>query len=176
MCAILKISQLHNIICNTVMRRRVLEHMRIAKTQISLRICAVWSRPSLSAVRIVGYNRMYQWRANARMILCTCAGWTESAHFARRHFFALRGPWNKQSVVWKPAFDRHEKRVIMPHWNAKRDGQDQTAYSEVLSLSSYPAEVKEIKKETAYKGLVRSVPEYAWKSTDYLVRKCLLLE
>ena len=37
--------------------------------------CTVWSVPSLSANRIIGYYRMYKWRANTQMILCTCAGW-----------------------------------------------------------------------------------------------------
>ena len=70
------------------MRKRVFGHMRTAKTQISLRIRAVWSGPSLSANRIIGYYRMYDWRINVQMILCACSGWSESAHLAhvRRHF------------------------------------------------------------------------------------------
>ena len=63
------------------MRKRVFGHMRTAKTQISLRIRAVWSGPSLSANRISGYYKMYEWRAKARMILCACAGWSDSTHF-----------------------------------------------------------------------------------------------
>ena len=46
-----------------------------AKAQISLRMRAVWSGPSLSASRIIGHYRMYEWRANARMRLCACAEW-----------------------------------------------------------------------------------------------------
>ena len=38
------------------MQKRVFSHMRKAKTQISLSICAVWSGPSLSAHRIIGYT------------------------------------------------------------------------------------------------------------------------
>ena len=47
-------------------------------------------QPSLSANRIIGFRRMYEWRAKARMILLACAGLSKSAHFAhvRRHFFA----------------------------------------------------------------------------------------
>ena len=37
------------------MRKRVLGHMRTAKAQVRLRICAVWFGPSLSANRIIGY-------------------------------------------------------------------------------------------------------------------------
>ena len=58
-----------------VMRKRVFGHMWTAEVQISLRISAVWSGPSLSANRIIGYYRMYEWRAKIRMIgLCdsTC--------------------------------------------------------------------------------------------------------
>ena len=40
--------------------KTVLGHMRTAKSQISLRIRAVWSGPSLSANRIIGHYRMYQ--------------------------------------------------------------------------------------------------------------------
>ena len=62
--------------------------------QISLHIHAVWSEPSLSANRIIGYYRMYEYRAEAQMIPCICAGWSESAHFVhvQRHFFTWCGP------------------------------------------------------------------------------------
>ena len=75
--------------------KRVLGHMRTAKSQISLRIRAVWSSPSLTANRITGYNRMYERRAKARVILCSRAWRSDSAHFARvrRYFFAWRGPF-----------------------------------------------------------------------------------
>ena len=53
-------------------RNRVFGHMRKVKAQISLCICAVWSRPSLSTNRIIGYYRMFQWRANARKTLRLC--------------------------------------------------------------------------------------------------------
>ena len=77
------------------MRKRVFGHMRTAKAQISLHICAVWSGPSLSAYRIIGNYRMYQVKSNARMRLCACVGWIWiSAIFAkvRRHIFAWRAP------------------------------------------------------------------------------------
>ena len=41
--------------------------MRTAKAQISLRIRAVWSRPSVSANRIIGYYKMYELKEKARM-------------------------------------------------------------------------------------------------------------
>ena len=65
------------------------------QAQISLRRClrirAVWSAPSLSANRIIATD---EWRAKTRMILCACAGWSKSAHFAHfwRHFFTWRDP------------------------------------------------------------------------------------
>ena len=76
------------------MRKRVFRHMRIANVQISLRIRAAWSGPSLSANRIIWYYRMYDWRAKTRMIRSACTRWCESAYFAhvRRHFFAWRDP------------------------------------------------------------------------------------
>ena len=77
------------------MRKRVYEQMRTAKAQISLRIRAVWSGPLLSANRIIGYYRVYEWRAKAQMILCACARWSEPALFAhpRRHLFTWNGPY-----------------------------------------------------------------------------------
>ena len=45
-------------------------------------IRAVWSGPSLSANRIVGHYRMYQWKAKTYMILCACAGWISKTHLA----------------------------------------------------------------------------------------------
>ena len=74
------------------MRKRVFRYMQTAKTQISLRIRAVWSGPSLSAYRIIGHYRMNQLRAKARMRLQACAGWILSVHFAhvRRHLFSWR--------------------------------------------------------------------------------------
>ena len=50
------------------MRKCVFGHMRTAKAQISLRICAVLSGPSMSATIIIGYYRMYEWKAKAQMI------------------------------------------------------------------------------------------------------------
>ena len=69
----------HNI--GSSMRQCVFGHLRTAKAQISLRIRTVWSGPSLSANRIIGYDRVYELRAKARMILCAGAGSSESAHF-----------------------------------------------------------------------------------------------
>ena len=59
-------------------------HARKAKTQIRLRIRAVWSGSLLSAATFIGYYRMNKWRAKPRMILCACAGRSESSNFA--HF------------------------------------------------------------------------------------------
>ena len=59
--------------------KKCLRDMRTAKTQINLHIRAAWSGPSLSANRIIGYYRMFEWRAKAQMILCACE--SESAQF-----------------------------------------------------------------------------------------------
>ena len=79
-----------------VMQKLVFRHMQTANAQISLCICAVWSEPSLSATRIIGYYRMYEWRKKAWMILCPRTGWFKSAQFAhtQRHFLAWRNPWD----------------------------------------------------------------------------------
>ena len=92
-----------------VMRKRVFKQIWAVKAKISLRIRAVWSGPSLSAARIIGYYRMYQQRAKARMSPCACAGWCESALFvhARRHFFSWRGLFVRLSrdiIFWTLLF------------------------------------------------------------------------
>ena len=50
-------------------------HLRTAKAQIRLRRCTVWSGPSLSTTRIIGYYRMYQWRTKAQMSPFVSPGW-----------------------------------------------------------------------------------------------------
>ena len=75
------------------MRKCVFGYTWTVKAQIRLRRCSIWSGPSLSTNRISGYYRVYEWRAKAWMILCTCAGWSVSANFAHvlRHCFAWHG-------------------------------------------------------------------------------------
>ena len=67
----------------------------------------VWSGPILSANRINGCYRMYELKAKACTILCTCAGCSESAH-VQRQFFAWCGPsdvryWSKVLLVQVPS-------------------------------------------------------------------------
>ena len=68
--------------------------MWTAKAQISLHIRAVWSGPSLSAKRLTGHYRMYQWSTNAQMRVEHAWEESESVQFvrARRHIFAWGGP------------------------------------------------------------------------------------
>ena len=63
------------------MQKCVFSHMWTVKAQISLRINAGWSGPSLSAYRIIEYYRMYEWRGKAQMILWACAEWSKSVYF-----------------------------------------------------------------------------------------------
>ena len=60
------------------MRKPAFRHMWTAKAQISLHIRAAWSGTSLSANSIIGYYRMYDWRAKTWMILCAYTGWSDS--------------------------------------------------------------------------------------------------
>ena len=81
------------------MRKHVFRHMWTAKTKISLRICTVWSGLSLSANWIIGYYRLYEWRAKAQMIFRTYPGWSDSAH-VWRHFFAWGVPDSSAPNIW----------------------------------------------------------------------------
>ena len=84
-----------------------------AMRKLSSGICKQWKSRSACASSqsdqdlrcAIGFYRMYEWRANARMRFCVCAGWCESAHFAyaRRQICAWRGPYN--IVYLSIAFD-----------------------------------------------------------------------
>ena len=54
------------------------------------------------ANRITGYHRLYECRTKARMILCACAGWNDSAHFAhdRRHFSLDAAKFFSSTASW----------------------------------------------------------------------------
>ena len=100
----------------SAMQKCVFGHMRIAKSQISLSIHAVWSASLLSANRIIGYYRMLQWTTIARMRPCACAEWCESTHFAhaQRHFFLWHGPYNpllyRSAIFTKKSKKKNEKK------------------------------------------------------------------
>ena len=69
-----------------------------SEAQISLCIRAVWSEPSL--IRTVWSEPSLSAKSLATaecMVVCTCAGWSESAHFAhvRRYLFVWRGPYSE---------------------------------------------------------------------------------
>ena len=53
-------------------------HVRLAKTQISLGICPVWSESSLSAWRKLGSLAPIECTAKTLIRLGGCPGWTES--------------------------------------------------------------------------------------------------
>ena len=85
-------------------RKCVYGQVRTAKAQISLHIHAVWSGPSLSANRIIGYYRMYEWMENKgpvdnlhmyRMIWI-CAFWACS----KACFCFTRPKWRQYLHIW----------------------------------------------------------------------------
>ena len=93
-------------------RKLFFGHMRTAMVQISLRIHAVWSGPSLSVNRINWHYRMHQWWASPRMIhvLCACADEFKSLHFAyvRRLFFAWRSKFiNSLNILCNQSGEHH---------------------------------------------------------------------
>ena len=74
-------------------RKRTFGHMRPTKTQISLRIRAVWSESSLPAWRnfASSLSKMHPWKI--LVTLYDCASWSESSLGAhvRRYLFWHRG-------------------------------------------------------------------------------------
>ena len=69
------------------------------KAQVRLRIRAVWSAPSLSAIRLIECYGMYEWRAKARVILAHAHKLSESAQFAH----ARRGPYGVRASFFRYA-------------------------------------------------------------------------
>ena len=85
--------------------------MRTVKAQVGLCIHTVWPGLLLSANRIIGYYRMYEWRAKAQMILYTYAGWSESAHSAH--------VWRHYHLMW-PIYELSlSVALIHKHWMLK---------------------------------------------------------
>ena len=65
---------------------------------------SVWLGSSLFAKRIIGYYRMYEWKAKARIIFCTCAGWSEYAHSSRKHTYIILTPLKPHFHIVKLGF------------------------------------------------------------------------
>ena len=70
------------------------------KAQISLRIYTVWLGPFLSTNRIIGYYRMYEWRAKA-LILCACEGWADMSRYEYLNFGEYPGLKYEESPLYK---------------------------------------------------------------------------
>ena len=125
--------------------RTVSGHMRTAKDQINPRIHAVWSGPSLSANKqIIGYYRIYEWRAKARMRLCACVGWIWICAFyasSKKHFRLTRPNYKlfgTQELIdhfdikeYLPKFEPHHARKGLGH--CAQRGQDHPANPSSLS-------------------------------------------
>ena len=81
--------------------RCVLGYMRTAKAQISLRIRAVWSGPSLSANIIMDTIDFFNGEQIPGWDFAHVQEWCWSLHFAhaRRHFFAWRGPYYGSTCI-----------------------------------------------------------------------------
>ena len=95
-----------------MIRKRVFGHMWTAKIQFSLRICAVWSGPSLSAGTITGYCRMYEWRAKAWTILWAWR-WMIQIYafcvFSKAFFFVCHCPFR----CWKVGYNSALTLVLL---------------------------------------------------------------
>ena len=94
-------------------------HMRTAEALINLCICAIWLGPSLSTQRIIGYYRMYEWWAKARMILCS--GWAEASAWPRVHgswleimSSSVRLPLEAELIPWLYGISLHTVFYYQP--------------------------------------------------------------
>ena len=94
------------------MQKHVFGVMRTAKAEVCT---SVQSDPGLSANRIIGYYIKYEWRAKSQMILCACAGWSESVHFvhAQRHIFWSK--WKSQQWQEKKKMEDEFASIYISH-------------------------------------------------------------
>ena len=137
----------------------VFGHMQTAQAKFSLCVRAVWSGLSLSANRITGYYKMYEWRSEALIVLCACAWWTEHAHFVpmfQHTFFAWRGTYNGEHFV-SVLYSIVEVMLlqIMLHVAAVRLRH---------SLQSFVARLQDAKIKLLNTSMDRvySVPDWTW--------------
>ena len=86
------------------MRKRVFGHM-----WRPISVCASaqfdpWSGPILSAKKNHWILQNVGMENKSRMILCVCAGWSETAHFAHvgGYVFPWRGPYSRTSMARTP--------------------------------------------------------------------------
>ena len=65
--------------------------------------------------------RLFPWRANARLRLCACSGWCESAHFShvRRPFFAWRDPYC--ILINRRPRSAYTSTFCIVHWSIQRE-------------------------------------------------------
>ena len=59
--------------------------METANARISLRICAVWSRPLLSVSRIIGHYTMYEYITKTRLLKYTKTFTTKKWKFSNKN-------------------------------------------------------------------------------------------
>ena len=85
-------------------------HMRTAKTKIRLRMRAVWSRPSLSAYRIIGTCRKYRCTAKALINFSGYVGWSGSLVYFCGTNVPFLMAWLDQTVQRTPV---HQMRRLI---------------------------------------------------------------
>ena len=125
----------------SAMWKRVFGHTLIAKTQISLRIRAVWSGPSLFAYRIIGYWRIYRYITKVLIRLYCFVGWPGSLllPYVQNTYFLWHGPSyirkmrklgykaiyiKRPQPQWITAFSKHRKKKGW--WEIQSDKQKNT--------------------------------------------------
>ena len=83
--------------------KNVFWYMWTVKAQISLRICAVWSGPSLSTNRSIGYYRMFLNEKQLPGWDCTWAGWSNLHSLAHAGAtFSIDMTLLYSRLYWKP--------------------------------------------------------------------------
>ena len=125
-------------------------YMRTAKAQISQRIHAIWSGPSLSADRIIGYYRMYEWRAKAPMVQCIY--WNLSSANETRSLCKIIGHWKYHiypkysdtstpyhicSKIWTSTIHYQMLCLKIAGWVANNVDPDETPHSAASHLGLY---------------------------------------
>ena len=156
----------------------VFRHMWTAKAQIRLHGCAVWSGPSLSANRIIGYYRTYEWRAKALMILCTCAGWSESVHFVLlKTLFSLILPiYSRLSLSQTPRYQNFQFEITAVwdnrSWNVKNIKQNSTNIIQKLVWLKQQFELSAMRVNCIDMVNVLKFPTPKFLTKCYICKQC----
>ena len=133
-----------------------IEHMRTAKVQISLHICAVRPGLLLSTNRIIGCYRIYQWRSNARVSITKTYLYNYDP--LKPHFYIVKLGFTGVYIIFLTSVQKHRLWVLI------RGGSNE-----------YPQSMLEQKYEKHGSFLSRNFEFLKVKFSIHLIRRVFVM-